>query len=401
MLLAPQLAIALGLGVTSAPATERYDLSWTAPASCPDEAFVRADLDRRLAESPPSDDPPVRAVARVTRRQGGDHELLLTFGPDGADGRRTIVDPSCDELAAAAVVIVAIAVDPSVLEREPTPVPPANPTPTGEPSPSTDVETADASSGGASPDAPPSDDEPGPGPEPEPEVPSPAAPPASETAEPAPPPLAAEPPERAVPTRGEYVRGRDPTRRPPRARGPLLASIGLFAGAAIDVLPRAVADLELSGSLGGRAWRAELAVAYLTPADASASANPEVGGRFQVWSVTPRGCGVPPTGPVELQLCAGARLGAIHARGTGALSPNRPVALFAAAELSAGLGWRPAAMRRRVGVFVRGAVLPALTRTSFGTDESGLVYRTPAVGGRVGAFVEVRFAVTDRDGGGL
>jgi hypothetical protein len=380
-MLGPVLALVL----VGAPATERYELSWSAPDSCPDEASVRTDLDRRLAQSPPSDDPPVRANARVERRPGGAHELTLTFGPDGEGGRRTIVDPSCDELAAAAVIIVAIAVDPSVLERDaPEPDTPIEP----EPAPTPDVAPTDA----------PTLPEPAP-PEPEPE-PEPAPAPEPEP-EPALPELPPEPAERPTRTRGEYVRGGPRRAATPRPRGPLDAGVGLGAGAALEVLPRAVADLELAGALFGRRWRAELAVAYLTPASATSPVNAEVGGRFQLWSLSPRGCGLPPTGPVELQLCAGVRLGAIHGRGTGELAARQPIALHAALDLGAGVGWRPAAWNRRVGFFARGSVLPALARARFGTDPSGLVHRTPAVGGRVGAFIEVRFAVTDRDGGGL
>lgn len=405
-MLAP-LTFALCLAV--APATERYELTWEAPATCPDADTVRRELDRRLADSPPSDAPAVRAHGRVRAKQGGGYELTLSLGPEGEQGRRTFADADCRELSSAGALIIAIAVDPSVLDRAtvtgPTAPPPqleaggqatpglesapgARTEPAGEPGAEPGSETGASVTPSAEPsattEAPASGAAAAKTPRPE-DVDD-----ADDAAPPSSLPPWNEPSERPTRTRGIFVRDARSPRPRSRTRGPLHVGVGAGAGVGLAVLPGPVATLELVASLFGRAWRAELGALYFTPREATSPRNEDVGGRFQLWALTPRGCGLPPTGPVEVQLCAGVEVGAIHGRGTGNLQPRQPMALRAAADLGAGVGWRPPALRGRLGLFVRGSVLPALTRARFGTAASGLVYRTPIVGGRVGAFVEVR-----------
>jgi hypothetical protein len=133
----------------------------------------------------------------------------------------------------------------------------------------------------------------------------------------------------------------------------------------------------------------ELSGTYYTPADTTATANPQVGGRFQAWQVTPRGCWRPPIPVVDLPLCAGVGLGAMHGAGTGPLQPSRsPAAAWISADVSAAVVWR--VWRDRLGLRVGAAVMPALTRPAFGFAQAGEVYQIGPVAGRVAAGLEVR-----------
>ncbi|MCH9685401.1 MAG: hypothetical protein K0V04_28455, partial [Deltaproteobacteria bacterium] len=68
-------------------------------------------------------------------------------------------------------------------------------------------------------------------------------------------------------------------------------------------------------------------------------------------------------------------------------------ALRLAAAAGAALVWRPAALRRRLGLWIGGEALVALVRARFSAFPAadGLVYHTPRIGGRAGAGIEVRF----------
>lgn len=401
------MAVALrgaALGTTLvAPAAE---LRWQAPESCPTQEVVQTRLAEALAEVPPdSAQEPVVGEAEVVQTDAGFRLRLVvrrgaggqTDGPgetgDPAGAAREIVAPTCAQVADAAVLIVALAADPTVVERggltvapvappdatDPDTADPDSPEVPGTPEP-LDVETP------TDPATDPATDAAGTVPDPapaDPEVP-PDEPPPEVPAEPSP----RLPAERTA-ADDVTARDEDPPRETPRR--PLQLGLRVLAGAGFGVLPGPAADLGLSASLEVGRFRAELGAAYWTPSDASAAANSDVGGRFQLWAIEPRGCFVPSVAPsLTLPVCGGLQVGAVHGRGEGDVVPLSAASAWVSAAVGAGLRWRPRALRDRLGLWLRGEVLPALTRPRFGTQASGLIHRVDAVGGRIGAGIEVR-----------
>jgi hypothetical protein len=342
---------ALSVGAV-APASEpgsSVGIEWSAPARCPGADEVQRRLSRSLAGSA-ADPRGLRARAVVTEDEGGVLTLVLELErDDGPVGRRTMQASDCDELATAAVLIVALAVDPQAELEAPLP-------------------TED---GAAVPPAPIEVEPPEPAP-PEPEPPKPAPP------KPAPPKPA--PPEPAPP---------EPA--PPR---PVMlhAGLRLGAGAGLSVLPGATAAISVAAATWGRAWRAELGASYWTPVE-TRPGDGVTGGRIQQWSFDARGCGLVRPGPLELPLCAGLDVGAVHGEGVGVPSPRQVASLRLAFAAGAALVWRPARWNERVGPWIGADLLVALVRARFRATPAapGLVYHTPPVGGRVAAGIEVRF----------
>ncbi len=115
-----QLLIALslllpGLSVaeSSAPrVAEAFRLKWSAPAGCPSEQAVSDETRRLLSESKRAADPKLLDVqAQVTSSIRG-FSLELRLGSGAAPRVRSLVAPTCDELARAAALVVALAIDP-------------------------------------------------------------------------------------------------------------------------------------------------------------------------------------------------------------------------------------------------------------------------------------------------
>lgn len=350
-------------------------LEWSAPPRCPAAPQVRERLARALADSA-TDSHGMRARASITEADDGVLTLELQLHrDDGPAGQRTMQATDCDELAAAAVLIVALAIDPEAkLDEVVASAPPSN-DPSDPGSVATPVPPPDDR---AVPPAP-SDDGTKPSPDP-------ATPPLEPALDPTPPPTAAidpAPPVDATPID-------DPEGRPPTPAEPVHVGLRLSAAAGLFVLPRPTAALSLVASTWGRAWRAELGASYWTPVQTS---DRGVGGRIQQWTVDARGCGLLRPGPLELPLCGGLDVGAVHGKGVGVSSPRRATSLRLALAAGAALIWRPARARPRVGLWIGGDLLLALVRARFRATPAApeLVYHTPLLGARVGAGVEVRF----------
>ncbi len=322
-------------------------LEWSAPPRCPSAVAVQERLTRALAASA-ADPRGLRALATITEGPDGTLALALALDrDDGPVGRRTLRASDCDALATAAVLIVALAVDPAVVIDE-TPIddpPPDDPSP-DDPSPD---------------DAPPLD------------APPLDAPPLPR--EPSPPTLRAP---------------SDPLRSPgPRVH----VGVRVGAGVSPSVLAPASAVVSATASTWGRAFRAELGASYWPPVESRPSGASAPGGRLQQWTVDARGCGLVRPGPLELPLCGGLDVGAVHGLGVGVASPQRATSLRLALTAGASLVWRPARWRQRVGPWIGAEAAVALVRARFRATPAspGLVYHTPPVGGRVAAGVEVRF----------
>jgi hypothetical protein len=103
-----------------------WDLAWRAPPPCPDEAQVRAAVERLLVGTAEARRP-VRVEAEVVAP--GHATTTWRVVLRGADGARELTAPSCDELAEATAVIVALMVEPLADEPAPAPVPVPAPVP--------------------------------------------------------------------------------------------------------------------------------------------------------------------------------------------------------------------------------------------------------------------------------
>lgn len=119
-------ACVLCLFVSRAFALDGVSLEWHAPASCPQQDAVEAEIARLLGVQPPSSTT-LHASAEVS----SDTQFNLSLVVNGAPARTLHAD-NCAELASATSLIVAIAIDPSVATREldpeptaPSPAPPA------------------------------------------------------------------------------------------------------------------------------------------------------------------------------------------------------------------------------------------------------------------------------------
>lgn len=350
-------ALSVGsVGPAPAPAASvepRVVLEWSAPARCPTASAVQERLTRTLAGSA-ADPRGLRAQASISEDEGGALTLVLELErDDGPVGRRELRASDCDELATAAVLIVALAVDPEAAIEEPDVPPPADRT-VPEPS-ETDPSTST---------------EPGPS---ETESPSTNEPERPPRATPTPPATDRLPPER------------------PSART-LHAGLRLGAGAGVSVLTEASAVVSAAATAWGRAFRVELGATYWTPVEVRTEGS-AAGGRLQQWTIDARGCGLLRPGPLELPLCGGFDVGAVHGVGVGVTAPRQATSLRLAFAAGAALVWRPARWKQRVGPWIGADLLVALVRARFRATPAapGLVHHTPPVGGRVAAGIEVRF----------
>lgn len=102
----------LGAACTALAQTSSLSLTWQAPAECPDEAFVRNEIDRLLAEGPPPA-AQIEAHAVVSRIGERRWRVHIETIRDGVAGERSIEAASCRPLAEATALIVVLAIDPS------------------------------------------------------------------------------------------------------------------------------------------------------------------------------------------------------------------------------------------------------------------------------------------------
>jgi hypothetical protein len=137
------LALALGSSVTCAAhaqSTVHVALSWSAPAGCPTQADVEADIARRLGRSLAADGAALEADAAIESTAGG-YRLTLATELEGESGTRVLDAQRCDELASAASVTVALLADPHA-DATPAPAPKPPPPPQPEPTPKPKDDTA-------------------------------------------------------------------------------------------------------------------------------------------------------------------------------------------------------------------------------------------------------------------
>jgi len=350
-------ALVAVLAHTPARPEAPLELEWHAPAECPPREVIEDKVARALGSSERNTKTPVHAEVKIERTENGEYVLELVLTSEGQRGDRHLEGADCRQLADAVSLIVAVAIDPRVLERAGSDA--------AEPSDPSSARTDPESSEQLVPEQDPEAEQ-----EDEPE---PATLPGPTSVAPG--------PEPQTKKRGE-ARSQDKR---------LQLGLDVLAGVGLAVLPGPTAVVGLSLGLSGWLWRTELGAGYWTPVDEPSPANPEVGGRFQLWAVSARGCVAPAVGTVEIPVCAGIDAGAMHGRGTGDLDPWRsPMAPWVALASGASARWRPRRLGQRLGLWIRGEALVALARPRFGTEPSGIVYSVPVVGGDVVAGVEAR-----------
>lgn len=306
------------------------EIGWHAPPGCPTEAAVRDRAATLLAGAEGTAGAAVELT--VEARSDGRWRLhAVLHGPSGV-GERTLDADTCDALAEAAALLAAIAAQPSLAGT--VPPPPAPP--------------ADGAAAAARAPRPSG---------------VPAAWPPRETA-----------PARLAP----------PTARP-RARRGLLA---LGGGAAVGVLTTPMAVLRAAGGVRGRRWSVALTQTFWLPRDMPSAEVGAVGGRMWLWAAGLRGCGIPVSGRVELDLCGAVEVGAVTGRGIGAVTASaRRTSAWLAVSGGPVLGV-PVGARSRLTLGVD--LLVVAVRPHFSVLGGGEVCCSAQVGGRALLGVELR-----------
>ena len=128
-------ALALSARAAGDPVPAAVRLAWVrgeGADACPDGAWLRAEVIRRLRRDPFADDGPRSLEAVVERTAAGWRATLRVRDRDGALlGERALTRDAaaCDAIADASALAVALAVDPDAVVDEPSPPAPAVPPP--------------------------------------------------------------------------------------------------------------------------------------------------------------------------------------------------------------------------------------------------------------------------------
>jgi len=143
--------------------------------------------------------------------------------------------------------------------------------------------------------------------------------------------------------------------------------LGAAARGDLGTLPHAT--LGFGGQLGleRSRWSAYLAGTYWMSARGGLPSKPAFGGDFSWWTFAAQGCGAPLTGPLRLDLCAGAELGRLSGVGVGeSVRPQHRSTTWAAAGASLGARWAiTGAFRLQASV---GVAVPFVGRRPFTLD---------------------------------
>lgn len=328
----------------AAPSTTRttpaasVEFRWDAPAGCPDEAEVLAQLERLLG-GPLTERRGARltAIARVRQEPGGAWDLRLWTVSDEGTLQRSLSHERCDMLASAGVFIAAMAIDPLAGERL---------------IDGTEVAAVAAEAQPVADPEPPPPEPPPPGPRIEPPAPTPAPP--------------------ATKPRTRVLRG----------------GLRLSAGVAFGDLPGVGPTLRLTPSLLWPRLRLELEAAYMPVRTTRLASDSSRGVDLQLAAAALRVCPVFRRGILEFPICGGLEFGAMYGRGVG-----YPVE-YDARQLWAALHLMPMLLitvHRRVALFAGVEGFVALVRPRFEVAGDGALYRASAGGMRGLLGIEVRF----------
>jgi hypothetical protein len=341
-------ALLWGLGPLATPS--QVELRWESVAGCPDSAVIAEDLDTVLGAG-------ARAhVAEVTGRLAGErgaYVLHLEVALAGHRERRELRANDCALLSRAGVLVVAVTIDALATSAS---VQAIRSTPPG------DTAQLPAAAGRV--------------PEPDPRTPGShvaVEPRASARVRPR-----GEPPEPRAAPRASLAKPDEPARS--RARGGTLAA---HAGVATGMTPGITGGLEVE--LAWRLGPVRLAAAGFHWFARATELQPGAGIQAALSGGSLRGCVVFTRARLEVPLCAGLDLAAMHGGGIGpSLTPPRDVSdLFVGVAAGAGLTvWvakRFALQARAEGVL--GARRPAMSLQI--ADEAREAFRIPPVSVRL------------------
>jgi len=381
--IAALLVCALGPSGASAQQPRAVALRWNAPAGCPSQDAVDAELARLLAGARVDTARSVTATATVTL-VGEQYRLRLEIERDGSTSAREITGASCLGVANAAALMVAMAIDPEAARAAGPPPAAATGTTTGSAgttapgTPSGGTTAAPAAKAAVAPSRAP--------------VPPGAPKPAARVARVTPartPPAAARPPSTEPPTEAS-------TPPPADARSDQRVQLGfrLFAGAVGDLgtlgVPTAAA--EVGGALVVSAFRIDAAVAFWPTRDVTVTDGAGEGGSIDLiagdlgacWAPPPISRAVAPRFAIDLP-CLGAELGRMSAEGFGVDEERQGGGLWLAAR-----GGAAAAVRIESWIALRlrlEAAVP-LVRPRFLLGGVGTVHE-PGAAGRAALDLEL------------
>ena len=322
-------------GVAQPLAAAPVELSWSAPESCPDEGFMRAEV-TRLTGSPTGGGEPLRVRASVSSDGPDRWRLELRTTRGGLDASRVLGGPACAPLADAAALIISMMVGPDAETPLPSPAVAA-------------VE------------------------------PAPSQRPPTETAA----PVVVATPRRRRARRVPRTATPAPTRTPPRF------FVGVGAGLDVGLLPGASASVRAAAGITIGPWRVELAGQYWPGSGVVHPTRADVGGHFSLAGGSATVCRDLASGRVAgVGLCAGVEVGAVTGTSYGVTAPATARAPWAAAT-AGGVG----ALRvgSRVALRLQVAAVVPVLRPDYQLENIGTVHRLPAVGFRGLFGVEVHF----------
>lgn len=357
------------VGVTAA-LPGRLEVQWEAPAGCPSAAEASRTIRARVGDA--LGDRHVQARVQIREREGAWWVTVELDSDDGPLGLRSLSAPSCEEALTATAVVIAIAVDPTAAptEREPA-EDPTRSVPGLVPEPTLDDHGAEESGDSAPTTREGSASDDGPG------TRAPAGEAATDDAG----------ARRDEPGPRIASRGNDPS--PPRSPpAPLGLSLGVRGGVEVGPLASTAGHLAGAAGLFGQRWHVYAGALHRIRADVDVPLPQDAGGRFRV---TAGQVGAGPRldwGAFELPLSGGLEVGALWARGIGAVDPIRVRRLWLAAVARASATLVPVeAFAVQLGV---DGVVPLL-RPTFTLNPTTEVLTVGPFAFRAWLAVQVRF----------
>jgi hypothetical protein len=375
------LALALGSLRAAEREGERVTLRWKAPAECPGESDVKAEVDRLLGASRARPAKPIEVTAAVSRDEQGTWHVRLETPGDGATRVREIHGASCHAIANASALILAMMIDPEAAAAAPAPSSSAAATSSSAASANAPGNSPSASTApsGTSPSAAASAVSPGAA------TTGPFTGAGSMPTAPGAPVQVTAPP--ATPKKNKPP---GTTAPPPEIRMllPISFRIGAWAGADAGSLPGVSAGFGVTGALLIGAQRIEVGFAARPPATGTLAARPTAGGSVDLISGSIGTCRALLERPVQLGPCLSLEAGRMHAAGFGVTAPGHADEPWVAAGAGGLLSWAPV---RRVALVLRIDAVAPLLRPTFVLDGVGPVHRPDAVAGRAAGGVELVF----------
>ncbi|MCY0992098.1 hypothetical protein OV203_33475 [Nannocystis sp. ILAH1] len=351
----PALLAVLSLGAPPARSgRDAIDVRWHAPPTCPDEASVRAAIERYVRR-PLSEIRDRRLSIIATAHPAESHWSLTiyTVTAEGTQERSIRYAHGCSPLADAAAVLIAMTIDPQVLGR---------------------LDAAALELVTSGPDAAPPAEQPISAPKP------PPAPPEPPAERPPDPPVAA-PVAPAQPSA--------PSAPPPRRRLTPRAAVRLAGSLGWGDLPSVGGGLGLALALRLGRFQTELAAGGWFLRSVKLALPGASGAVFDLWNLSVRAGYVVPAGRrLEVPLLLGLEAGQLHVRGVRLVGPDEARTPWFAVVLSPGLAIIP---REFIAIVLGLDVLVPVTRPRFVVEDASEIFRPQPIGLRGSLGLEFRF----------